>query len=152
MVEESWDQLVSDFQLLCILKRQGKLEASHRILHQELPKTIAAWSRCNPKDTAAKKCELETMFTTEKQRVDDLWLINRINAVQWQDELLPALRNAVGQEVGRVVGQRFIELEIQQATALTTEAHYQRRVAFDDVAGVIDLVQAEQRRPRTANP
>lgn len=152
MVEQSWEQLVADYQRLCIFKRQGNREDSQRLLQQQLPKNIAAWSRCNPEDPAKKKSELEEMFRNEKQRVDNLWLINRITSLQWKEELLPTLRSAVGQEVSRVVSQQFMELEIQQATPFPSGPRYSRRIAFDDVAGVIDLVQAEERRELTYNP
>ena len=152
MVEQSWEQLVADFQLVCILKRQGKWEDSQRVLHQRLPQTIAAWARCNPKDPAVKKTELEAMFEAEKQRVDDLWLINQIASAQWKEELLPAVRNVVNQEVSRVVGQQFIEMEIQQATPFPSGPRCQHRVPFEDVAGMIDVVQADQRRELSVCP
>jgi hypothetical protein len=152
MVEQSWEQLVTVYQRLCLSKRQGNLEDSQRLLHQQLPKSIAAWCRCNPEDPAKQRTELEEMFKNEKQRVDDLWLINRITSLQWKEELLPTLRTAVGQEVSRVISQQFMELEIQQATSVPSGPRHSRRVAFDDVAGVIDRVQADERHELTYNP
>ncbi|HAM70374.1 MAG TPA: hypothetical protein DCM86_01875 [Verrucomicrobiales bacterium] len=96
----AWARVVSDFRSVCLLKKEGQLEESSRILNEVLPSSIAAWSQHDPRDGGAKRQHLQAMFAAEQQRVDQAWeveqrLLSRLSTTvfsEWKEQMQKELR------------------------------------------------------------
>lgn len=142
-----WEEVVGLFRRMCFLRRQGKDAASEAILKHRLPGKIAAWSQTSSRDTATKKAQLDGMFQTEQKRVDDAFTLHEMSALQWQEDLLPALVSTISREIKQTIREQFTLQSVQsQPTGSYPPSVYRPRVAFDDIPAVIDLLVAEEQR------
>ena len=117
-VEAAWEKVVVKFREVCVLRREFKLAESERVLKEEMPRVIAAWSAVNPEPIAAKKAELETMFATERKYVDQTLVMQRLLAGQMSEQLLPAMREQVAAEVKKFFAE---QMRGMQATMMPAE-------------------------------
>ena len=93
--KQAWERVVSDFRNVCLLKREGQVEESNRILNEVLPASIAAWSRYDGREGVAKRGHLQAMFEAEQQRVDQAYeveqrLLSRLSTTvfsEWKEQL-----------------------------------------------------------------
>lgn len=98
-VENAWEKVVAKYREVCVLRRESKLAESERVLKDELPGVIAAWSAANPQPIAVKKTELEAMFAMERKRVDETRMLQRMLTAQMNEQMLPAMHARVAEEV-----------------------------------------------------
>ena len=117
-IETAWEKVVVKFREVCVLRREFKLAESERALKEEMPGVIAAWSAVNPAPIATKKAELETMFATERKRVDQTLVMQRLLAGQMSEQLLPAMREQVAEEVKKFFAE---QMRGMQATMMPAE-------------------------------
>ena len=142
----AWHQLAADYQQMCWLKRQGKHEDANRLLNAELPQKIAAWSRQEAKSAVEKKAALEQMFRTVQERVNDAYLLNEMLTNRWREELMPMLCGTVAGQIQKAVSEQFSLRQMRPASREVVSPA--PRLAFDNIPGIIDLIQAEERRER----
>jgi hypothetical protein len=142
-----WEEVVALFRRMCFLRRQGKAAASEAILKHRLPETIAAWSQNSGRDAGAKKAQLDNMFQVEQRRVDDAFSLHELSALQWQEDLLPALVNSLAREIKQTVREQFAaQAARNEESPSFPPSVYRPRIAFDDIPAVIDLIAAEEQR------
>lgn len=106
-LETAWEKVVVKFREVCLLRRESKLSESERVLKEEMPGVIAAWSAVNPAPIATKKAELETMFATERRRVDQTLVMQRVLAGQMSEQLMPVVRERVAEEVRKFFAEQM---------------------------------------------
>ena len=151
MSDKHWNQIVSGFRQACILMREGKTHESNRIIHAELPNSIATWSRMNPKDAASKKADLVNMFREEQKRVEDTWVIRGMVWNKLNEELVPTICTRVLQEVNEQAREHLplSRTNNQNPSArstslqLSTSLDRPQRIKFDNIPGIIDALNAE---------
>lgn len=69
--EDRWTLIVERFRAACILYKEGSKIESRRIIKEELPDLIRAWSRSFPAALMEEaKADLREMFTREQSIVD----------------------------------------------------------------------------------
>ena len=150
LTSSDWDQVVSEFRRLCMLRHQGNTAESDEILSSRLPKRIAAWSKTSSQDPTVKKTTLENMFQSEQKRIEDAILLHEIASTRWETQLVPMLCNQVAQEIRRAVGEQFSVYELQLAEVSATHPvnnqRFAPKIAFDNIPGIIDFITAEERR------
>jgi hypothetical protein len=168
-----WDQIVNSFRQACILKQAGKLYESNHILRDELPQTIASWSRRNPLPSDRQAEALRHMFEVEQQRIRDLWKSQEAMAQCLTHKVLQTLSRVVGQEIKSLVASQLglgnADLFRNSRNLLLARSHgpYKRvgprkemwdearwnnhpasprsqRLSFDDIPGPIDVVLGQQ--------
>ena len=88
----AWDQVIADFRRICLLKRQGRLEESAVLLNDQLPLSIAAWSRDGHHDALTKRKQLQQMFSLEEQRIENAWFVRDLLFEDLRTSLLAELR------------------------------------------------------------
>ena len=136
-LEIYWNKVVTDFRRVCLLKRQGKPDASENILNGELTESIAAWSQQIKQESTAKRLTLQEMFITEEHRVEEAWQIQQIvleeirarltTEVQNQvrdevrSQVLSSLRDQVDQVRDRVVGEVRNQVDEAVRSALASQ-------------------------------
>ena len=107
-VENAWEKVVTKYRQVCVLRRESKLVESERVLQDDLPVVIAAWSAANPQPITTKKAELETMFAVERKRVDESLLMRqRMLAAQMHEPMLPAMHARVAEEVKNLFAEQM---------------------------------------------
>lgn len=149
--KQKWEEVVSTYQEACLLKQQGRMEASNQVLRHQLPRRIAAWSRANPRPPSEKKAALAELFKCEQRRIEDAWLISQITASQWREELIPMVCETVAREVEIAISRQFAIQEVQNALAASELVRTAPRVAIDNIPGIIDAIQTQQSRTRIQN-
>jgi len=169
----AWDQIVSAFRQACILKQAGNLYESNRILQEELPRSIASWSRHTPLPSNRQTEELRHMFDSEQKRIRDLWTSQEAMAESLTRKVLQTLSGVVGQEIQSLVAS---QLGLGNSNHFRNSRHlllvqsqgpYKRvgpqkemwdeqrwndraasprnqRLSFDDIPGTIDVVLDQQ--------
>ncbi len=146
--DQHWDQLVREFRRLCLLRRQKKLMESEAILHSDLPRTIAAWSKSFNAEPSVKKSRLDAMFQAEQRRIEDVWVTQELITARMNEQLIPEICSQVVREVRFAVADEMAVHNPRVNTPARNEASgtagRSKRVAFDDVPGIIDLVLAEE--------
>lgn len=144
--EQEWEELVAEFQRFCVLRSQGEETASRQVLNERVPSKIAAWSRSSGAPAAEKRAVLTRMFKLQQQRVEDLLLLSEFSTRRWQEEVLPMVRDSIGWAVRRALSDDP-DSPAPQAPSLG-QSRYRplRRPAFDDIQGIIDLIQREEAR------
>lgn len=156
--EKNWQEVITGFQQVCVLKRKGNESEASKVLSSELPGRIANWSKNSSKPVTEKKVELETMFRSQKQKVDDAWVFNQLVTEHWKEDLIPQLcatvTATVAREVQRAVSQQFAIQAIEQKPVETPSMRPVRgpKIAFDDVAGIIDLIRSQERQETKPRP
>ncbi|MEI6392539.1 MAG: hypothetical protein WCT12_15715 [Verrucomicrobiota bacterium] len=155
LTTSDWDQVVSDFRRLCMLRHQGNVAESDEILSTRLPKRIATWSRTSTQDPIVKKTTLEDMFRNEQKRVEDAMLFHEIASTRWETQLIPMLCNQVSQEIRRTVSDQFSAYEAQfgelNAGRSANNPRIAPKIAFENIPGIIDYLSAEDRKPAGLN-
>jgi hypothetical protein len=157
-----WNGIVTDFRQACLLRREGRVRESDKILNEDLPPQIAEWSQAARQDPATKRAALENLFREEQKRIDDAWVVHRMLFRKFETEIVPSLCAKVAAEVKEVVREHLASFQLvaerversERVRALTATPK-PPRVRFDDITQMIDQVQAEQqrdygRKPRTA--
>lgn len=142
---DPWDKVVSHFRQVCLLHREGRTTDSRRILAEELPRSIAIWSRGSGLDPTAKRMALERMFREEQRRIDDAWLVQKWVLDRMSEELIPVLCSRLAEEVRDAVTGQLDPGHPRPRRPVPTFAT-RSRVAVDDLPGIIDLVLSEQGR------
>ena len=141
-----WEQIVADFQLACVLRREGRGQEAAEIIDQRLPRVIARWSQADGRSGAEKQAALKAMFAEEQSRDESADQVPQILAAKLAATLLPALRQHVAQELREGIAQEF---RAWQNNLLLSRRPPEnaglRRVRFDDIPGVIDALLAEQK-------
>lgn len=145
--DANWDRIVNEFRQICLLRRQKKMLESDVILNIDLPKSIATWSRTASDRPDVKKARLDTMFQSEQKRVEDAWLVQELVGNRIQNEVVPAMCARMVEQVKMVIEEQLTARENRRHAAEKTGAQRpaSRRVLFDDLPGVIDLVIEQQR-------
>lgn len=150
-----WRDIVTHFRSLCFFKLQGNAVVSETILRQLLPKKIAEWSEAVSVDAEEQKGRLEEMFKAEQRRVDDVYTLHELSAMQWREDLIPALTNQIHQEIRQTICEQFALLNKSQVTPTQEITHFRtaslitqnrRRIAFDDIPAIIDLIVEDERK------
>lgn len=146
--ETSWSRVVSDFRRVCMARREERSEEAERLLHEDLPRSIAEWSRETPIDEGKKRAQLDQMFQVEQRRVDDAWLLHHLFALRLSDQIVPSICARVTESVREALGSGSASAGrgVRHSVRLAAP----RRVAFDDVAGVIDLLLHQEQVGRVA--
>ena len=154
--DSRWEKVVRDFRQLCLLRRQERIEESEAVMRQQLPTSIAEWSRNDAAEPDAKRARLDSMFQQEQRRMDDLWVMNELLSARLREEFLPVVCSSVCETVGvelrragvgRDSGDASARWEPRSAAAPAPL----RRVAFDDIPSVIDhLLSTGFSSPRRA--
>lgn len=129
--EHDWSKVVGDFHRLCLSKLRGDRGQYQRLLTQELPARIAAWSRGNTDDPARQKAGLETMFKTVQAQLESIPDTRETPAPAPRPSPLSPL------PAGLVVAPRSV---YERARSLPLE----------DVPGVVDFLQGEEERDARA--
>jgi hypothetical protein len=141
-----WGQLVADFRLACMLRREGKQAEANQIINEKLPITIARWSQVDGRSSSDKQAALKAMFADEQGHGESVDYAPQVLAAKLADSLLPALRRHVSEELREGIAQQFRSW--QNSFLLSNRAsgngQNSRRVRFDDIPGVIDALLAEQ--------
>ena len=70
-------QIVSDFRQAYLLRRQGKVQESNRLLSVDLPRAISLWARINPQDRSTQKAHLARIFQEEQNKLEDAWAVHQ---------------------------------------------------------------------------
>jgi hypothetical protein len=151
--EERWDKLVSDFRRICLLRRQKRWNEAEMLLKNGLPSRIAAWSESFDAELEVKRERLDGMFETEQRRIEDAFLVQELVAARFNEQFVPLICAQVAQEVHSLIAQEMATQDRRPnkpAGTVSKAAADVSRVAFDDLAGVIDLVLAEDRIPKSA--
>jgi hypothetical protein len=142
--DQWWDKVVGDFRQVCLLRRQKRWREADTILKVELPRSIARWCASYPGDRDAKSARLDSMFELEQRRIDDAWLVQQLIVGQLSEEIIPAVCLQVRQEVRSVLGQEIAPREAKRSSEPSDNpAAIGKRVRFDDIPGVLDLISAE---------
>lgn len=147
-----WARVVGLFRKVCILHREGKHSESRRILEHDLRRGIAEWAKVSPKDAQTKRSKLEQMFGEEQRRVDDAWMVQSMILRQFSEQILPALSNRLVSELRTAMHpaampSSFAPAQPVAATSLLEDdapLEPESRVAFDDVAGMIDILLSSE--------
>jgi hypothetical protein len=144
-----WEKVVSDFRRLCILRRQRRREESEALLRQDLPRSIAEWSRQQPGDATAKKAQLDSMFQAEQRRIEDAWLMQDVLSTRLTEDFLPALCSRVSEEVRKAMAVADLmgaetRAELRASQAPAPEPAPEPRVSFDDIPSILDLLLVEE--------
>jgi hypothetical protein len=141
-----WNQIVADFRLACFLRREGKQSEATQIIQEKLPLTIARWSQVDSRSSSDKQAALKTMFATEQGQSESSDYTPQALAAKLADSLLPALRRHVSEELREGIAQQFRSWQNNFLLSNRASGNGQssRRVRFDDIPGVIDVLLAEQ--------
>jgi hypothetical protein len=145
--ETSWSRVVSDFRRVCLARREQRGEEADRLLREDLPRSITEWSRETRMDEAKKRTQLDQMFQAEQRRVDDAWVLHNLLTLRLTDEIVPSIVARVTESVREAIssGAATAGRGVRHAVRLAKP----RRVAFDDVAGVIDLLLQQELSSRS---
>ncbi|MBI1839339.1 MAG: hypothetical protein HYR88_00610 [Verrucomicrobia bacterium] len=98
-MDRIWSQVVSEFRQVCLLKRQGKVEESERLLSGELTRNIALWSQEAPQDATTKRQTLHDMFVAEERRVEDAWQIQQMVLNEMRESVAAQVRAQIREEL-----------------------------------------------------
>ena len=157
--DQLWDEIVRNFRRACLLKRVGKAAEAGVVLNDTLPKTIAAWSRSDPREGATKREALAVMFREEQRHADEDFAVKQLAAHKAMAAVLPGLRSGLMRELKESVleelaleGNTFRSAEASRFNRDASWVQARSRIKFDDIAGVIDTVQAEQMADFGARP
>jgi hypothetical protein len=136
-----------------LLRREGRIRESDKILNEDLPPQIAQWSQGSRLDSATKRAALENLFREEQKRIDDAWVVHRMLFRKFEVEIVPGLCAKVAAEVKEVLSDRLASfqqvaerVERSEIVRALTSVPQPARVRFDDITQMIDQVQAEQQR------
>ena len=72
-----WREITGEVREACILRRQGRHQATTTILEHTLPPLIRSWSSDCALPSAEAKARLNQLFTEEQARVESHWLMAR---------------------------------------------------------------------------
>ena len=111
-VESAWEKVVAKYREVCVLRRESRLAESERVLKDDLPGVIAAWSAANPQPIAAKKAGLEAMFAVERKRVDETRMLQRMLTAQMNEQMLPAMHARVAEEVKNLFAEQMRSFQL----------------------------------------
>lgn len=157
--DSRWEKVVRDFRRLCVLRRQDRRDESEALLRQELPRSISDWAQHDPSAPDHKRSRLDEMFQQEQRRMDEVALLNELLSSQLMDTFLPvvcsSVCSAVGEELRKAgAGRDSGTAPVLRETRPAAEPAPRRRVAFDDIPGVIDLLldDAASATPRRWSP
>ncbi len=144
-----WEKVVSDFRRLCILRRQRRREESEAMLRNELPRSIAEWSRQQPGDASTKKAQLDSMFQAEQRRIEDAWLMQDVLSTRLTEDFLPALCSRVSEEVRKAMAVADLlgaetRAENRAGKTPAPEPEPEPRISFDDIPSILDLLMVEE--------
>jgi hypothetical protein len=157
-----WNGIVTDFRQACLLRREGRIRESDKILNEDLPPQIAEWSRGTRQDPATKRAALDNLFREEQKRIDDAWVVHHMLLRKFESEIVPSLCAKVADEVKEIVSDHLASfqqvaerVERSEMVRALTSGSKPARIRFDDIAQMIDQVQAEQKhdyglKPRAA--
>ncbi len=142
-LENRWDKVVRDFRQVCLLRRQDRRDESDRLMRQDLPQSIAEWSRSDSADAGTKRARLDAMFQQEQRRMDDLWVMNELLSARLMEEFLPVVCSSVCSTVGEELRKAGAGRDSGSVTAFRDHRPAagpaaRNRVAFDDIPSVID--------------
>ena len=110
----AWEMVVDKYREVCLLRREAKFAEADRMLKEQLPGIIATWSAASAKPITEKKAQLETMFAQERKRVDDALMMHRLVSDQLNDQLIPAIRARVSEELRTMVTEQMREIQAPQ--------------------------------------
>lgn len=113
--DQAWEQVVRDFRHVCLLKREGKLAESERVLSQVLPASIASWSQLDPQDSLAKRMQLQAMFDSEQRRLDEAWALQQMVFSQLSGTVISELKQRLSDELRSEFNQWLTEKRIEPA-------------------------------------
>jgi hypothetical protein len=151
--EERWNKLVSDFRRICLLRHQKRGTEAEMLLKNGLPARIAAWSESFEAELDVKRERLDAMFETEQRRIEDAFLVQELVAARFNEQCVPLICTQVAHEIHSLIDREIAMQDRrpnQPAGTLSNGAAPMSRVAFDNLPGVIDLVLAEDRIPKSA--
>lgn len=146
--ETSWARVVDDFRRVCIARREERLDDANRLLREDLPRSIAEWSRESGSEGADKRAQLDRMFQHEQRRIDEAWVLHDLVSLRLTHEIVPAICARLGETVRETLAN--VTPAAPRATRPAVRLAPPRRVAFDDVAGVIDLLLGQEQSGRRA--
>ena len=72
-----WREITGEVREACILRRQGRHQATTTILEHTLPPLIRSWSSESALPAAEAKARLNELFTQEQARIESHWLMAR---------------------------------------------------------------------------
>lgn len=107
--DQAWDGVVREFRHVCLLKREGKVAESERVLAQVLPASIALWSQQDPRDNLVKRLQLQAMFEAEQHRLDEAWALQERVFSQLSGTVISELKQRLSDELRREFDQWLSE-------------------------------------------
>jgi hypothetical protein len=142
-LNRSWKNLTEEFRNASMMRRQGDLAGSTRILNETLPPMIAAWSRLSSSTEATKREQLNQMFERERERIEDAWLTQQILLRQMRDVLIPSLCLQVAEEVRDV-----LELQVCEITRQLSNANKVAEKPAEAIPRAVTPITREEEPPR----
>ncbi|MBM3848069.1 MAG: hypothetical protein FJ405_17500 [Verrucomicrobia bacterium] len=114
-----WNQVVTDFRRVCLLKHQGRTAESDSLLQTQLPASIAAWSRDTDHDPILKKRQLQEMFLMEERRIEEAWAVRDLIFDDLKTALLEDVRQLL--ETHRLIREATEEQSLTAARSILPE-------------------------------
>lgn len=154
--DEILEGLILHFRQGLVLRRSGREEEARETLETIVPEEIRRWSEADTTLRAdEKKTKLRDIFHRELGRVEDAFLVYELLAERIEQVLIPAICHQVTQEVRGLLAEQFASLPpsgepapqqpMPPADPLVEKLgkplpRAPKRVSFDDVPGMIDML------------
>lgn len=75
--ERLWREIAGQVREACILRRQGRHQATAEILERTLPPLIRSWATACKLPAPEAKARLNQLFNDEQARVESHWIMSR---------------------------------------------------------------------------
>lgn len=162
--EQRWNRIVERFRAACVLHRQGKAEASRRVVKEELPILVKAWIQLLPASLREDaKADLRDMFEREQTLVDRSFDMRRAFRETLVRKVIPDLEAKLSAKYRSLYIERQSrerqERESQNESSWVSPSYSRQgsgepsaspaakartRVRIEDVSGMIDALQSRE--------
>jgi hypothetical protein len=156
--EQIWEDIVHNFRQVCVLRREGRVVESNRILEKELPRKISLWSQVTPDPESAKRAALQGMFREQEKKVEEAWAIQSLLAQKITEELIPPLCFHITEEVKEAILQQMsafsgrLNASLQNPRTATSVPRERLWPAKDNPFAGLETVTALSPRTQEALP